>query len=33
MFFEQDQAYNVYYEEVIKVFKTLNPNVKKRMEL
>lgn len=33
MFIEQDKAYNFDYEEVIEVFKTLNPNVKRRMKL
>ncbi|CAI6367112.1 unnamed protein product [Macrosiphum euphorbiae] len=33
MFIEQEQAYNVDYEEVIDIFKTLDPTSKRRMEL
>lgn len=33
MFIEQEQAYNVDYEEVIDIFKTLDPISKRRMEL
>lgn len=33
MFIQQDQAYNVYYDEVIDVFKTLDPAAKRRIEL
>jgi len=33
MFIEQEQAYNVDYEEVIDIFKTLEATSKRRMEL
>jgi len=33
MFIEQEQAYNVNYEKVIDIFKTLDPTAKRRMEL
>jgi len=33
MFIEQEQAYNVDYEEVIDIFKTLDPTSKRCMEL
>lgn len=33
MFIEQDQAYNVDYDEVIDVLKTLDPAAKRRTEL
>jgi hypothetical protein len=33
MFIEQEQAYNVDYEEIIDMFRTLDPTAKRRMEL